>query len=152
MVGTTTTNREELMNEFLNGQTERVYAGGRLYTREYQHGVQLVAYGHEVLAFLETETDTVHLFTGHHGTVSQTVTGYVKVLGSVLSNSEGYTVEVHENTSPNTGIGTRISEAAQYIQNYVGGFGNSSFSAVEEEAVNTVETFLQIRLQEEFEQ
>jgi hypothetical protein len=148
MVGTTTRSREELVDEFLLGNTQEVYAKGRMYTREYNGDIQLVAYGHEVLATLEPDENHVHLFTGHHGTVSKTVTRYVKVLGSVLSNSEGYTVTVHEDVSPTTGIGTRVSEAAQYISSYIGRFDNQS--DVEMNAVETVETFLQIRLEEEF--
>jgi|APHM01.1.fsa_nt_gi hypothetical protein len=148
MVGTTTTKRETLMNEFLNGESQRVYAKGRLYTRENGDTLQLVAYGHEVLA--ELEDGHVHLYTGHHSTVSRTVTGYVKVLGSTLSDTEGFEVTVHEGEAPNTGIGTRVSEAAKYISNYVGDF-RESMSSVENDAVETVERYLQIRLREEFE-
>lgn len=147
MVGTTTTVRSELMSEFLNEETGRVYAKGRLYTREHNEGIQLVAYGHEVLAYIED--GHVHLFTGHHGSVSKTVTGYIKILGSVLSNTEGLEVTVHEDTAPNTGIGNRLTEPAQYIGKFVGSFAES-MSAVEEEAKNTVEEALERRIEEEF--
>jgi hypothetical protein len=147
MVGTTTTVRSEMMSEFLNEEAGRVYAKGRLYTREHNEGVQLVAYGHEVLAYIED--GHVHLFTGHHGTVSQTVTGYIKILGRVLSNTEGLEVTVHESEAPNTGIGTRLSDSAQYINAYVGAFAES-LSAVEQNAKDTVERVLERRLEQEF--
>ena len=149
MVRNTTDRRTEIVQEFLNGQTERAYAYGRLAVRENNGRHQLVAYGHEILADLDPETDHINLYTGHHGTVSQTVTNYVKILGRELSNSEGFDVTVHNNAAPNTGIGTRASESAQYINNYVGRFGRN-LSPVEKDAKDTVREALIDRMNDFF--
>ena len=149
MVRNTTDRRDQIINEFLNGQTERAYAYGRLAVRENNGRHQLVAYGHEILAELDPETDHVDLYIGHHGTVSQTVTNYVKRVGSVLSRSEGFTVTTHNNVAPTTGIGTRASKSAQYINNYVGRF-SEGLSPVEADAKEEVRQALIDRMEEFF--
>lgn len=136
MVGddpTTTRNREEIIQMFLDATPNEVYADGRLYTRPTDDDtIELVAYGNEVLAEVDNGANEVRLYLGHHSTVSRTVTEYVKTLGSVLSMTEGRTVDIRANESPTRGIGARVSQSAQYIGKYVGSFFKvSPFSPVE---------------------
>ena len=150
MVRNTTDSREALMTEFLEGRTERAYASGRLFIRDKPsgEGTQLVAYGQQILA--EAVGDTVTLFTGHHASVSQTVTNYVKILGRVLNETEGKSVSVFRDSAPVTGYDYAALNAgsAQYINNYVGSF--EEMSSVENKAVESVETALRAILDLEF--
>lgn len=127
-----------------------IYESGRLYSRESPdgEGIQVVAYGNEIIADIEGESLTFHI--GHHGQVSRTVTGYIKKFGSVLSTTEGFEVTVLRDSAPTNGYVARHinSAAAQFIDAYVGDW--SDMSPVEQEAVETVEDALDQILAIEF--
>jgi hypothetical protein len=143
-----TTNSPETLIEMFLDQTEgEVYQYGRLATVPDEDSIKLVAYGNEILA--EVNGRDVHLYLGHHSTVSRTVTDYVKLLGSVLSRTEGRNVSVHRDMAPTMGIGARASDSAQYISSYIGGFGRDR-SPVEEQAVENVRDALKSRMDEIF--
>jgi peptidoglycan/xylan/chitin deacetylase (PgdA/CDA1 family) len=134
MVRNTYTNRRNFIESFLNNPRAGMkYGRCRMFTRQSPdgEGYQLIAYGHEVLA--EVDHGRVELFAGHYGEVSRTVSDYLRIFGSVLSNTEGFTVTSHETLAPNTGIGNRLSQAAQYIDSYIAPF-TDDFSAVEQDA------------------
>lgn len=142
---------------FINSALQRkesglVYARGRMYTRESPDGdgIQVVAYGNEIIAEIEGDSLTFHI--GHHGQVSKTVTSYIKAFGSVLSNTEGFNVSVLRDSAPTNGYVARHinSEAAQFISNYVGDFFDGDRSAVEQDAVDSVEAALRQILAIEF--
>lgn len=127
------------MQSFLNNpRAEMRYARGRMFTRRSPDGdgYQLVAYGHNVLA--EVTENSVDFYTAYYGVQSQTVTKWVALFGSVLSNTDGFEVTIHDSAKPNTGIGNLLADAAQYIDSYVGDF-TSAMSDVEEQAVSDVE-------------
>jgi hypothetical protein len=131
---TTTQDRDSLIEMFIDGTAEEVYECGRLLTRPTENGVQLVAYGNEVLA--ENKDGNITIYTGHHGTVSKTVTRYIKRLGSLLNDTNTRKVRVAEYESPTLGIGARASDSAQYIQNYIGIWKH--LSKVEQDALEEV--------------
>jgi len=146
MTYTTTKSSESLIEMFIDGTANEVYEYGRLATVPTENGVQLVAYGNEVLA--ETRGNQVILYTGHHQTVSQTVTDYIKRVGSLLNDFENREVEVRENESPTLGIGARASRSAKYISNYIN--WHTSLSAVEEQAKREVNQSLRSRMADIF--
>lgn len=147
---TTVRSRRSIIEMFLDGTAGEVYASGRLATVESDEGesVQLVAYGHEILAEVSPDGKDVRLFTGHHGTVSKTVTDYIKLLGSILNEFEHRSVSAYKEAAPTTGIGTRSSRSAQYISNYINWW--TSLSAVERDARQEVERTLQRRMAQIF--
>jgi len=142
--------KSELFNEFLTNPREGIYYNdGRMYVRESPEGDghQLVAYGNEILA--EIEGSDLTFFVGHHGQVSKTVTRHIKSFGSTLSNTEGLTVDVRREAPTNGYVARHLnSAAAQFISNYVD-FRND-MSAVENDAVETVEDALKQILEIEF--
>ncbi len=150
MVRQTYTNRESFISHFLQDSVpESKYARGRMYTRESPDGdgVQLVAYGNEIIA--EIDGRDLTFYTGHHGQVSKTVTRYIKRFGSVLSNTEGLNVDVRREAPTNGYVARHINaSAAQFISNYVD--FREDMSAVEEDAVETVEDALREVLAIEF--
>jgi pyridoxine 5'-phosphate synthase PdxJ len=131
--------RNDLIEMFLDGQAGEVYADGRLRTVETENGLALVAYHNEVLARLNQEADSIELYTGHYGQVSQTVTRYIHELGKLLNRREGFDVTVLGGHAPTTGYG-RASEAAQFISQYIGSFGD--MSGAEERAFEKVQNAL----------
>lgn len=144
--------RDSIVQEFLTNPREGIrYNNGRMYVRESPEGdgFQLVAYGNEILA--EIEGSNVTFFVGHHGQVSKTVTGYIKHFGSVLSNTEGLEVDVRREAPTNGYVARHInSAAAQFISNYVD--FTTELSAVENDAVETVEDALSQVLSLEFDE
>lgn len=144
---TTTQNSETIIQMFLDETAGEVYSHGRLATVPTENGVQLVAYGNEIIG--EVEGKDVTIFTGHHGTVSNTVTRYIKRLGSELSDTEGRNVTVARHESPTLGIGARASHSAQYISEYFNVL-KDSFSAVERNAKSEVNHALNERMSEIF--
>ncbi len=143
----TTNSPETLIEMFLDETENEVYQYGRLSTVPDEDSVKLVAYGNEVLA--EVNDKDVHLYIGHHSTVSKTVTEYIKLLGSVLSQTEGRNVTAHDDMAPTMGVGARASESAQYIQKYIGAFERDR-SPVEQSAVEDVRHALKNRMDEIF--
>lgn len=135
--------KHELFTEFLTNPREGIrYNKGRMYVRESPegNGFQLVAYGDTILA--ELEGSSLTFFVGHHQQVSQTTTRHVKAFGSTLSRGD-FDVEVDvRREAPTNGYVTRrlSSAAAQFIGNYVD--FREEMSAVEEDAVQTVEDAL----------
>jgi hypothetical protein len=146
MTYTTTTSSEKLIEMFIDCTPNEVYAHGRLATVPTENSVQLVAYGHEILA--ENDGENITIYTNQHATVSQTVTGYVKLLGSTLNEFENRNVEANDKARPTMGIGTRVSESAKYISDYFHVL--SSRSNVEERAFNEVNHHLKQRMAEIF--
>lgn len=142
MTYTTTNTVRTLIEMFIDGTSGEVYNSGRLATVPTENGVRLVAYGNEVLA--EVREKKVILFTGHHGEVSKTVTGYIKTLGSALNDFEEREVEVRPNESPTLGIGARASKSAQYIGSYYP--FNRDPSNVDQMAAKEVRSALQERM------
>lgn len=133
-VNTTTRQRDSLIQMFLDGTADEVYADGRLVTRETENGVELIAYGWNKIAEYNPQTDTVTLFAGHAGNVSKTVTRYVNVVHEIAGKRESRTVNVIADAAPN--VSRPPAEAAQFIDQYVG-FGRE-MSAAEKKAVDTV--------------
>lgn len=146
MTYTTTYSPETLIEMFIDGTPNEVYDHGRLATVPTENGVQLVAYGNEILA--EVQGKRVILYTGHHQTVSKTVTGYIKDLGSLLNDFENRKVDVRENESPTLGIGARASRSAQYISSYIN--WKTTLSAVEKKARSEVNDALRSRMADIF--
>lgn len=146
MVGThsTTMRRNDLIEMFLDGQSGEVYADGRLRTVETENGIALVAYHNEVLARVNEQTDDIELYTGHYGQVSQTVTRYIHELGKLLNRRDGFDVTALGGHAPTTGYG-RASEAAQFIDQYIGSFAD--MSGAEEKAFEKVQNALIRELQ-----
>jgi len=148
---TTSNNSRDLIRMFLDGTENEVYEKGRLATvKTDENTLALVAYGNEILA--TNEAGTITIFTGHHGTVSQTVTNYIKRLGSILNETETRTVQAAVHEAPTMGIGARASSSAQYINEYVGDLSRSvaEFSAVERNAQKEVNQALLARMSEIF--
>lgn len=143
---TTTYTTETLIEMFLDETDNEVYSKGRLCTVETERGtVQLVAYGNEILA--EVDGKDVILYTGHYGTVSQTVTDYLKKVGSLLNETENRNVISREGDAPTLGIGARATGASQYIDSFVGRLTEGDFSPVEQDAKADVEEALQERME-----
>lgn len=142
----TTDKPRTLIEMFLDGTPNEVYNDGRLYTRREGERIQLVAYGNEVIASIDEAGRDVEMYIGHHGQVSETVTGYIKTLGSVLSNTEGRDVSVFRDAAPTLGYGSRVSDSAKYISNYVRFVSNAARSPVERDAVAEVNRALRERL------
>lgn len=147
MTTTTTYDSRQLLRMFIDETPNEVYFNGRLATVEANTGeVLLVAYGSQVIA--SADGNNIRLYTGHYDSVSQTVNDYIERLGEVLNESEGRTVDVRDDSAPTMGIGSQVSEAAQFINNYVN--WNTTLSPVEEDAQNTVEEALNERMEELF--
>lgn len=146
MAYTTTYSTETLIEMFIDETPNEVYDHGRLATVPTENGVQLVAYGHEVLA--EVKGKRVIIYTGHHGTVSDTVTGYIKKLGSKLNEFENRTVEARRYESPTLGIGARASHSAKYISSYID--WRTRLSKVEKKAKREVDNALRSRMADIF--
>ena len=142
----TTDSVDTLIEMFIDGTANEIYQYGRLLTRPTENGVQLIAYGNEVIA--ENNGGHIHLYLGHYETVSQTVNHYIEQLGSLLNDTNTRKVTDHRNMSPTLGIGARASQSAQYIDNYIGSFDH--LSAVEQDAKAEVEQALYQRVKEIF--
>jgi hypothetical protein len=146
MTHTTTYNTEQLIEMFIDETGNEVYADGRLATVPTENGVQLVAYGNEIIA--EARGKEIILYTGHYNTVSDTVDGYIETLGSLLNEFENRTVDARETESPTLGIGARASSAAKYISRYIN--WETTLSKVEKDAQREVEQALRTRMNEIF--
>lgn len=140
---TTTESRDTLIQMFLDATPNEVYSNGQLATREVEGGVELIAYGNEVLAFANEKK--IDFFIGHHGSVSPTVTSYIKRVGSLLNENENREVNVWRDAAPTLGEGQRASDSAQYIKNYVT-YGRT-LSSVERDAVEEVRQALTRRME-----
>jgi hypothetical protein len=145
---TTTQSRETLIEMFLDGSAGEVYQKGRLATIERENDIALVAYGEHILATIDGKDVT--FYTGHYGEHSKTVTEYVSLVGSLLNDTETRNVSVHSTETPQMGIGSRVSAAGQYIDEYVGDFLAGNFSPVESNALNEVNNALVRRMSEIF--
>ena len=148
---TTTNNSRDLIRMFLDGTESEVYNQGRLATvKTDENTLALVAYGNEILA--TNEAGNITIFTGHHGTVSKTVTNYIKRVGSILNETETRTVRAAAHEAPTMGIGARASSSAQYINSFVGELTRRAdeFSAVERDARKEVNKALIARMSEIF--
>lgn len=143
MVRNTTSRRTDLLEMFLDATANEAYANGRLKTEETENGVQLIAYHEHVLAEVNDAADSITLYTGHYGAHSQTVTRYVHELGKLLNDREGFEVTALDGYAPTTGY-SRVSEAGQYIGEYVGSWRN--LSGVEKSAIEEVNRALARRL------
>jgi hypothetical protein len=152
MVGTytTTQSRSTLIEMFLDGTSGEVYCQGRLATVETDEGnrVQLVAYGNEVIAEITRDGKDVTLFTGHHESVSETVSDYIEVLGSILNDFENREVTAIGDAAPTMGIGARSSASAQYISQYIN--WTTTLSPVERKAQKEVNAALKKRMAQIF--
>lgn len=135
MVGKTTTRkRDSLIQMFLDGTADEVYADGRLKTRQSGDTIELIAYHREKIAEYHEASGQVTVFAGHHGNVSQTVTRYVSRVVNLAGERNGREVILTE-LAPNTRL-QPAAEAAQFIGEYVG-FGRP-MSDAERKAVDTV--------------
>jgi len=146
---TTTRSRTDLIRMFLDGTAGEVYAKGRLATVERENDIALVGYGEHILATIDGYDIT--FYTGHYNEQSETVTEYIRLIGSLLNETSERTVTVHGTETPQMGIGSRASDAAQYINNYVGRLGSErSLSDVEKDAITEVNNALLHRMGEIF--
>lgn len=140
---TTTNSPATLIEMFLDNTSGEVYNQGRLSTRETETGVQLIAYGNEVLAHLYNDRD-IDLYLGHYKQVSPTVSGYIEDLGSLLNDKQSMKVNDLEGVAPTLGEGTRASRSAQYITNYIN--WTTNLSDVEKDARAEVNRALKSRM------
>lgn len=143
---TTTRSPETLIEMFLDGSAGEVYNQGRLATVEQENGIALVAYGEHILATIEGYD--IHFYTGHYGKHSQTVTGYVSLVGSLLNDTEERSVTIHGSETPEMGINRRVTDSAKYINEFVGDLiqAGRSYSDVEENAMAEVNRSLLRRM------
>lgn len=146
---TTVRSPETLIEMFLDETAGEVYNQGRLATVERENDIALVAYGEHIIATIDGFDVT--FFTGHYGKHSQTVTGYVSDVGSLLNDTEERNVTVVEGRTPSMGVGSRVSAAGKYISEYVGPLHSGrSFSAVEKNSISEVNNALVERMGEIF--
>lgn len=139
----TTTNRDSLIQMFLDGTSGEVYGDGRLVTQDEGEGVtSLIAYGWNKVAEYDESTDTVTVFAGHAGNISKTVTRYVNLVHEMGGKRQTRTVNVLADSAPN--VGRPPAEAAQFIGNYRSFHGEPS--SVEEWATATVNRALRAML------
>ena len=125
-MGRTTTHEVDALLEMaLDATPGEAYNQGRLKTVETENGVALVAYHEHILADIDRFAESVTLYTGHHGSHSQTVDKYISRFGFLLNERPDYSVQVLEGYAPTTGHG-RVSEAGQYIGEYVSPWGRQS--------------------------
>jgi hypothetical protein len=133
----TTTNRDSLVQMFLDATAGEQYGDGRLVTRQAgESTVELIAYGWNKIAEYDESTDTVTVFGGHEGNISPTVTEYVHLVHEMASTRRSRTVNVLSDVSPN--VARPPAESAQFIENYRSFDGAPS--SVEEWATRTVES------------
>ena len=113
----TNTNRDSLIQMFLDASADEVYGDGRLVTQQSgENTVELIAYGWNKIAEYDEATDTVTVFAGHAGNISKTVTRYVNLVHEMAGKRETRTVNVLADAAPN--VGRPPAEAAQFIGNY----------------------------------
>lgn len=139
--------RSDLIEMFLDATPRETYAYGRLATREKEDGtVELVAYQREILAEVNRGANDITLFTGHSHSRSPTVTDYLTLLGTLLNQRPGYSVNSLEGHAPTTGYDV-VKGAAKYINEYIGDFNDADdLSPVEENAVKEVNRALKENL------
>jgi hypothetical protein len=144
------TSNANAITRFLNGEAGVICNYGRLSTYQADEDrVLLLSYTNEIIGEVTDGGSSVTIHTGHYGQVSKTTTEHLKALGSVLANTSGKEV-TSTDRAPTMGVGSRASDAAQYINNYVGSFRNSDWSPVELAARETVEAALQDRVSQLF--
>ena len=113
----TNTNRDSLIQMFLDASADEVYDNGRLVTQQSgESTVELIAYGWNKIAEYDEATDTVTVFACHAGNISKTVTRYVNLVHEMAGKRETRTVNVLADAAPN--VGRPPAEAAQFIGNY----------------------------------
>jgi len=129
------TNRDSLVQMFLDASAGEVYGQGRLVTQDEGEGrVSLIAYGWNKIAEYDERTDTVTVYAGHAGNVSKTVTRYVNLVHEIAGKRESRTVNVLADAAPN--VARPPAESAQFIDNYRSFSGSPS--SVEEWATAVV--------------
>lgn len=135
-VNFTTTQRDSLIQMFLDASSAEAYGNGRLVTRESgENSVELIAYGWNKIAEYNESTDTVTVFAGHAGNISPTVTRYVNLVHEMAGKRETRTVNVLADVAPN--VARPPAQSAQFIENYRSFSGEPS--SVEEWATATVD-------------
>lgn len=140
-VNTTTMYRDNLIQMFLDGTRNEVYADGRLITRESEENtVELIAYGWNKIAEYDENTDTVTLYTGHAGNVGQTVTTYVEKVKEIAGKRKNRTLSPAIGAAPN--VAEPPAESVRFIDNYRHFSDNPS--SVEEWATEQVERAVSI--------
>jgi len=144
---TTTKYRTQMLEMFLDETPNEVYNSGRLATVGDGESVKLVAYGSHVLA--EIQNKRVTIYTGHYEQHSETVDNYLEELGRILNDTPARSVKELAEAAPHLGYGTDPAEAAQYINEYIGGFEN--LSKVERGALDEVNAALGERMADLFE-
>ena len=147
MTKTYINNKAALLQTFFDGESGKIYARGRLLTRDMGDRVELVAYTKQIIASVSKDGNDVHIYTGHFERVSETVTQYYRDLGRELNKTEGKTVVSEYNTAPLVkGYDGELASAQQYIGQYFDVRGKRS--AIEENAVKAVERILNRRAKE----
>lgn len=123
-VNNTTIARDSLIQMFLDATAGETYNQGRLATRQSgENTVELIAYGWNKIAEYNEETDSVTIFAGHSGNISQTVTRYVNLVREIAGKRQTHTVNVLIDAAPNV---ARPPESVQFIDNYVSFSGSKS--------------------------
>jgi hypothetical protein len=143
MSETTTQTRDTLIQMFLDATSGEVYAQGRLKTQQSgENTVELIAYNWNKIAEYNEATDTVTIFGGHSGNVSQTVTRYVNLVQEMAGKSENHSVNLLADVAPN--VARPPAQSVQFIDNYRSFSGSPS--SVEQWATTVVNRTLRSML------
>ena len=144
MTRTHINNKAALLQTFFNGESGKIYARGRLLTRDVDDRIELVAYTKQIIASVSKDAKDVHIYTGHFERVSETVTQYYRDLGRELNKTDGKNVVSKYNTAPVVkGYDGELASSQQYIGGYFDVRGQRS--AIEQRAVKEVERVLNSR-------
>ena len=136
--------KAELLQSFFNGESGKIYARGRLLTRDVGDRIELVAYTKQIIASVSKDGKNVHIYTGHFERVSRTVTQYYRDLGRQLNETPGKDVASKYNTAPVVkGYDGELAISRRYIAEYFNVRGPRS--AIEQRAVKEVERVLSNR-------
>lgn len=136
---TTTKNRTDLIEMFLDATIGESYWKGRLRTETDGETVQLIAYGRHILGEVDRAAKSVTLYSGHYGVQSPTVTDYVRLFGKRLALREGYDVTISER-APDTDYDT-LPQSSQYINQYID-YTRGKLSGAEKKARREVDNAL----------
>lgn len=132
-----TTTRDSFIQMFLDATAGETYSQGRLVTRQSgESTVELIAYGWNKIAEYNEATDTVTVYAGHAGNISETVTKYVNLVHEMAGKRRSRRVNALADAAPN--VARPPADSAQFIDNYKD--FSTEDSPVESWATRTAET------------
>jgi len=149
MTRTYINNKAQMIEAFLDAESHKIYADGRLALVEDGDYINLVAYGKQIIASVSKDASHVELFVGHHGSVSRTVDRYISQLGRILQRTPNKTVYASREAAPTLdGYQPILADAAKYIDNYFS--VRDTRSNVEQHAADEVKRVLRSRMKDIF--